>query len=69
MEKVSGGWGFGWLCSDLQIEVIIVYELESKIGSVIHCRWLFKMWKENVFLESDDHFNHFILFLMVVKTK
>jgi hypothetical protein len=35
MEKFGGGWGFGWLCSDLQLEVIVVYELESKIGSVI----------------------------------
>jgi len=69
MEKVGGGWGFGWLCSALQLEVIVVYELESKIGSVIHWRWLFKVWKENVFLESDDHPNHFILLVMVVKMK
>ncbi len=34
--KAGGGWGFGWLCSDLQLEVIVVYELESEIGSVIH---------------------------------
>jgi hypothetical protein len=25
-EKVGGGWGSGWLCSDLQLAIVVVYE-------------------------------------------
>ncbi len=34
MEEAGGGWGFGWLCSDLQPEVLAVCKMKGRVGSV-----------------------------------
>jgi len=34
VEEAGGGCGFGWLCSGLRPEVVVVCEMKGRVGSV-----------------------------------